>query len=148
MPERQMFNDLREHRADLEDSIGGLQEALATPVGEIDSWQGKVHAALLEFKQEVEVHAEVTEAPDGLYEDLRSKAPRLSNHVDGLIREHGKFRDDVNKLLAQQEAGLDSTETISYIQSVNELVESIRKHRQRAIDLIYQAYGVDIGGDE
>lgn len=65
--------------------------------------------------------------PSNRMGDVLNDAPRLANVIAGL-------ETDRAALLTEQATG-------------DELVRRLIAYRQRAADLLYQAYGVDLGGE-
>jgi hypothetical protein len=135
-------------RLSLRRAIAGLEEALAAPD---DPHGGRLPDRLvpvLERLQEVfAVHVEVTEAPGGLYHEILENAPRLANRVTRFRREHAEITDGITR-------GIASSATATGPESVKALRDhSVRlfadlvRHRKRGLDLVYEAYHVDIGGE-
>ncbi len=96
------LEELRRHRAELRESMGALEAALAAPAT-IDQtrWAQRVHVALVELSGDFREHIDITEGPDGLYSDLLLTSPRLSETAAGLTREHAVISTQVDKLLAR-----------------------------------------------
>lgn len=135
---------VRANRGELWEAIRALEEALATPVGMGALWRRRVRAALTELAHDLRTHVALTEAPGGLFDDLRAHEPRLSGRVDRQVADHAHYLAEVDRLLGERDDGLGVAE--SHRESLNDLVAHLARHRQRAADLIYQAYAVDLGG--
>jgi hypothetical protein len=100
-PDQVLLDALRRRRADLRDSMNALEQALAGPApGRLGAWAQRVHVALVELSADFREHVDITESPSGLYRGLLMTAPRLSNAVDRLIREHAQIADLADDLLA------------------------------------------------
>jgi hypothetical protein len=144
----QDLETLRRRRAELRESMGALEQALAAPApGRAPAWAQRVREALLALSADLRVHVEITEGPDGLYRGVLTTAPRLSNAVDRLSREHGRLQGLIEDLLTRliipvAEDGVDSTR-----ESGVALLGQLIRHRQRGADLVYEAYETDIGGE-
>jgi hypothetical protein len=84
--DRARLADLRRRRAELRDSMDALERALSSPAppGLAAHWGERVHAALLELSGDFREHLAVTEGPDGLYQDLSHRAPRLTGQPRGV----------------------------------------------------------------
>ena len=96
------LEELRRHRAELRESMGALEGALAAPAtADQARWAQRVHVALVELSGDFREHIEITEGPNGLYRDLLKTSPRLSDAVAGLTREHVLIRGQVDGLLAR-----------------------------------------------
>jgi hemerythrin HHE cation binding domain-containing protein len=145
-PEQVFLEALRRHRAELRESISGLEQALAAPApGRLGAWCQRVHVALFELAADFRVHIEVTEGPDGLYRGLLTTAPRLSNAVARLTREHGQIRDVVDDLLDCVSRQINDADQVRDLGTA--LLARLVRHRQRGSDLVYEAYEADIGGE-
>ncbi len=138
---------LRSHRAELGESMAALDAALALPVGLGGMWRRRVRAALTELAHDLRDHVDLTEAPDGLYADLRARAPRLSHEVDARLSEHAEFLAEVDRLLGERDEGLEGPEAVrAHREAATALIGRLVRHRQRGSDLVFEAYDVDLGG--
>lgn len=155
--EAEHLEKLRLRRAELVESINGLQQALVAPVpsGPI-RWVQNVSAALLELSADFRDHVELTEGPTGLYSRVNRTSPRLSHQVDRLIQDHKTLTELMSDLLtlvgkaAGHFARGDSMreEVDEVRERGNALISALVRHRQRASDLMYEGYSVDIGGQD
>ena len=147
-PDQVLLDALRRRRADLLDSMSALERALAAPApGRLGAWAERVHVALVELSADFREHVDITESPSGLYHELLTTAPRLSNAVARLIREHAHIADLVEDLLMCA-SGPDVTDVDSVRDLGVALLGTLARHRQRGSDLLFEAYSVDVGGDE
>ena len=81
-------------------------------------------------------HLAATEGQHGLYAEIVAADPRLTFAVETLIREHAEFR----RAMQRDVAGLSDKQ-------LAELTRRLDRHCQRGNDLVYEAYSVDIGGE-
>ncbi|MBM6404952.1 hemerythrin domain-containing protein [Phycicoccus sp. CSK15P-2] len=140
---------VRARRGELGESMAALDAALSLPVGLGPVWRRRVRAALTELAHDLRDHVSLTEAPDGLYADLRAHAPRIANGVEAQLREHEEFLGEVDRLLGQRDEGFDGPEAVAaHREAATALIGRLVRHRQRGSDLIYAAYDVDIGGSD
>ena len=137
--------DLRARRAELRESMGALELALAAPLADPGHWLERVHAALVELDGDLCAHVEITEGPEGLHRDVTDIAPRLAEPARQLADEHGVARRLVDDLLAAAEPDHAHLERVRT--QANELLAMLVRHRQRGADLVYEAYQVDVGGE-
>ncbi len=135
---------VRAHRGELGEAMRALDEALALPTGLGSLWRRRVRAALTELAHDVQTHVDLTEAPGGLYADLRERDPRLAGGVDAQLADHVHYLAEVDRLLAERDDGVE--DVTGHRDSLNNLLAHLARHRQRGSDLVYQAYAVDIGG--
>ena len=143
-----LLEELRRRRAELRESVGALEHALAAPVpADRARWAQRVHVALVELSGDLREHIEITEGPDGLYRAIRETAPRLSNAVAGLTREHLLIRRQVDDLVARvaDPAVIGDVDRIRDLGTA--LLGRLVRHRQRGSDLVFDAYDFDIGGE-
>jgi hypothetical protein len=142
------FDALRVHRAELYECMQALELALAAPPARGSAaWVERVNVALIELTADLREHISLTEGADGLYRALLTSAPRLSNTVDVLTRDHSRLKelaDDLLRRLAEPDAAGD-------VDGVREagttLLSRLSRHRQRGADLVWDAYQTDIGGE-
>jgi len=145
--DRTLLEELRQHRAELRESISALEDALAAPVtSDQPRWTHRVQAALVELSGDFRAHTELTEGPDGLYGDLLTTSPRLAGDVDGLTRDHGLIGGQIDKLLTRV-TGADVVDVDGVRSSATVLLGRLVRHRQRGSDLVFEAYEFDIGGE-
>ena len=143
-----LLEELRRHRAELRESMSALEDALAAPAtADHARWAQRVHAALMEVSGDLRAHIELTEGQNGLYRDLLTTSPRLSDPVARLIGEHVLIGGQVDKLLARVAAqGVE--EDVDRVRGLGTaLLGRLVRHRQRGSDLVFEAYEFDIGGE-
>ena len=139
-------------RLSLRRAIAGLEEALAVPddpdgLGGRDGLAGRL-APVLERLQEVfAVHVEVTEAPGGLYQEILENAPRLANRVARFRREHAEITDGIHRAIAESSTAADPDAVQALRDHTVRLFADLVRHRKRGLDMVYEAYHVDIGGE-
>ncbi|NUR63613.1 MAG: hypothetical protein HOV87_33875 [Catenulispora sp.] len=83
-------------------------------------------------------HLAATEGESGLYAELVAADPRLAFAVESLIREHAELRRAMRR---------DLSRDLSQAQ-LADLARRLDRHCQRGNDLVYEAYVVDLGGEE
>lgn len=145
-----LLKEIRRRRSELRESMSALELALSAPAraGHTSAWVERVHAALLELSGDLRQHVALTEGPDGLYQDLLRTAPRLTGPVGVLTADHAVLDDRLRHLLAlvDPQAATEDVERVRALGTA--LLGRIVRHRQRGADLVYEAYEVDVGGDE
>jgi hypothetical protein len=138
-------------RLSLRRAIAGLEEVLAAPddpdgLGGHDGLGARLAPCLEQLREVFAVHVEVTEAPGGLYQEILENAPRLANRVTRFRREHAEITEGIRHALAGCAATTPEATTALRDQSVRLFADLVR-HRKRGLDLVYEAYHVDIGGE-
>lgn len=138
---------VRAKRAELGEAMAALDDALAHPVAQGGAWRGRVRAALTELAHDLQDHVALTEAPDGLYADLRERAPRLSRDVEAQVTEHAELLAEIERLLTERDVGIEGPDAVrAHREAATVLLGRLARHRQHASDLIFEAYDVDLGG--
>jgi hypothetical protein len=80
--------------------------------------------------------------PAGKLRDVISDAPRLANVVARLESDRQEILAAFDTLLADLQAAQPPDHN-----ATDDLVSRLTSYRQRAADLLHQAYGVDLGGE-
>jgi len=145
------FEEAARRRADLHHALVDVERAISSPAaGRLDTWTGDVVKRLSILFDSIDEHIEVTERPEGLYEEILHRAPRLSSQVDRLRAEHPALRAGTAELVERLHSipvgpgwPLDEARD-----DAQRLLGKIVKHRQRGADLVWEAYNLDIGGIE
>ena len=153
----QDLTEVRRHRAELLESINALEQALAAPTpGREMPWATVVSAALLDLSDDFRDHVQLTEGTTGLYTRVIRSSPRLAHEVDRLTKEHRMLSELVAELLsfvgladgppARNDPTLGDPDEVR--DRGTALIGALVRHRQRGADLVYEAYSVDIGGED
>ncbi len=155
MPEDQeltrALEEAARRRADLHRALIEVEHAISGPAaGRLDTWTSDVTKRLIMLRDTIEEHIEVTERPDGLYDEIRQRAPRLTGKVDRLKWEHPSLREGADQLLERlHSTPIGDAWTLDEARDdVQRLLGKIVKHRQQGADLVWEAYNLDIGGIE
>ena len=136
-------------RLSLRRAIAGLEEALAAsedPDG-LRALPDRLAPALERLQEVFAVHVEVTEAPGGLYQEILENAPRLANRVTRFRREHAEITEGIRRVLAACATATDPEAAQALRDHSVRLFADLVRHRKRGLDLVYDAYHVDIGGE-
>ena len=136
-------------RLSLRRAIAGLEEALAAsedPDG-LRALPDRLAPALERLQEVFAVHVEVTEAPGGLYQEILENAPRLANRVTRFRREHAEITEGIRRDLAACATATDPEAAKALRDHGVRLFADLVRHRKRGLDLVYEAYHVDIGGE-
>jgi len=136
-------------RGELHATLVAVEEAIARPAaGREGAWAAFVDVALADLERSIDSHIEITEGPDGLYEDVAKVAPRLTSQLDRLRSEHermlGQTRELRQRLLACAPSDATAVETIR--DDAVALLGLLVRHRRLGSDLLWEAYSVDVGG--
>ena len=130
-------------RERLYDTVLVLGRALGAPIGTGTRWRDRVSRALARVEVALEDHIAETESREGLLQEIVDQAPRLWRETEALQSEHALLADECVRVREL----IDSPATSSAVRSrAHDLVMRLEEHRHRGADLVYEAYGVDIGG--
>ena len=133
----------RSRRVSLHSLLVELEAAIAAAApGRETAWTADVRAALDRLAPVFADHVSATEAPDGLFDKVRRRAPRLDHQVRVLAAEHETITAEVENA----KAALD--EVAGAREAVLSLLARLARHRQLCADLVYEAYAVDLGGSD
>lgn len=135
------FESAQKRRLALRDALTTLEQALAMAASS-PAWRSTVSRALVEVRTAIEAHVDEVEAAEGLLQQLVRDAPRLSNLVRIIERDHRRLLDVCNELMSVV-SGADPIEIRSM---ARDLMGDLVDHRQQGADLVYAAYSEDIGG--
>ena len=139
-------------RLSLRRAIAGLEKALAAPddpdgLGGPDALPTRLIPALEHLQMVFAAHVEVTEAPGGLYQEILENAPRLANRVTRFRGEHAEITAGIGQAIAETSAAADPASVRAVRDHTVRLFADLVRHRKRGLDLVYEAYHVDIGGE-
>jgi hypothetical protein len=140
---------VRRRRADLRQSLGAVEHALASPAtGRAVVWGEIVHRTLEELQEEFAEHIDVTEGPEGLHEAITTASPRLTHAVHALTEEHGAISAEIEELLQATEPPVTPDDVSEVRELGTRLLGHVVRHRQRGADLVYEAYETDLGAGD
>jgi Hemerythrin HHE cation binding domain len=138
---------VRAHRIRLREASQALEAALAAPLtGRPDGWVGQVMPAVQRIREAFAAHVSFTEGRGGLFDQIRTDAPRLVTALARLHREH----DEITAGLAAAEEQLEARGEAGMARVREQLTAALTAlslHRKRGADLLYEAYQVDLGGE-
>jgi hypothetical protein len=146
------LSEAKARRATLHDAIVHLEMVISSPAaGRIPEWTALVVKEMMSVQDAFDQHILVTEKPDGLYEEITARAPRLDGTIKRLKDEHPEIAEKLTETLRRldevpiggEEWPLDKARD-----DLQRFIGTIIRHRQRGADLVWEAYNVDIGGTE
>src|SRR3990172_2022585 len=106
-----------------------------------------LHHALVEVEKAI---SGPPQRPEGLYDEITQRAPRLSTKIVRLREEHPSMRDGTIAAIAKlQTTGVGDAWPLNEARDdLQRLLGKIVRHRQLGADLVWEAYNLDIGGVE
>jgi hypothetical protein len=141
---------VRRRRAGLRRTMTEVEVATAAALsGRPEQWRAQLQTCLDGLREAWTSHVTGTEGPGGLWEQIRTDAPRLDGKLRGLRREHEAMAAEIDALRQDlAAAGNDEPRLLGLRERVTALLVQLARHRQRGADLIYEAYQRDVGGNE
>ena len=143
-----------EHREVLRTAVLDLEDALAQPsFARVRQWCTLVATRAQALEAAFADHVHLTEQPDGLYDELRSLAPRLANRLGRLEGDHVEIMSRLTGFLNGIDGGITNASAVdeeridAWRIEGTQLLGLLVRHRQRGIDLTFEAYLVDSGGE-
>ena len=121
-------------------SVGRANSA---PLASGTRWRRRLERVLARLGAALADHVDETEGTDGLLEEISDQAPRLARQVDQLRLEHTELVETCGKL---QDALHGDVPAQTIRRRAHDLLKRLEEHRHRGADLVYEAFGVDIGG--
>ena len=145
------LEEASKRRADLHRALIHVEEAISGPAaGREHGWAMEVVKRLNALRDTIDEHVEVTERPDGLYDEISRRAPRLATKMQRLQEEHPGMREATTEMISKLESTPvgDAWPLEEARDDLQRLLGRIVKHRQLGADLVWEAYNLDIGGIE
>ena len=141
--------EVGKRRAGLRRTMTAVEEAASAALtGRPGEWRAELALHVHDLRDALASHVSGTEGPGGLWEQIRTDAPRLNGQLHRLGREHQALTAGVEALdqdLADAEE--DEPRLASARERATSLLAQLTRHRQRGADLIYEAYERDVGGN-
>ena len=141
--------EVGKRRAGLRRTMTAVEEAASAALaGRPGEWRARLAPHVDDLQGAWASHVSGTEGPDGLWEQIRTDAPRLNGQLRRLGREHQTLTAEVEALRQDlADAGEDEPRLASARERATSLLVQLTRHRQRGADLIYEAYERDVGGN-
>ena len=130
-------------RERLHDRVLSVGRAISAPIGSGPRWRQRLERAICLLADALDEHVEETEGSTGLLNEISEQAPRLWREVERLRREHAELADSCQRLLELIDGGATSLDLRA---RAHALIGRFEHHRHRGADLVYEAFGVDLGG--
>jgi hypothetical protein len=132
-------------RRELREALVAFEGALASPMGDRATWHAEATDALEALGQAFEDHVAATEAPGGLYDEMREKSPHLRTKADRLRGEHPAITAALTGASAHLATPpADEADADAIRDELQRLMGPIVRHRQHGADLVWDAYAIDI----
>lgn len=136
-------------RADLHQAMIEAEDAIAAAApGRFEDWTETVQKSLTHLHTAFHEHVQVAESPEGLYQEVLEREPRLRDSVMRLKNDHPAILSAIHEPFHRlRDRKLDEFVPADEIRrEVTKVLGRITRHRQGGADLVYEAYFVDLGG--
>lgn len=130
-------------RERLRGRLVAVGHAIGAPVAGGRGWTHRVRRELAALSHALDEHIDETERPDGVFNEIVAIAPRRARDIERLTREHLELREECARLEALTK---DGAGPLSLRRRIHQLLRRFEEHRHRGADLVFEAFGVDIGG--
>jgi hypothetical protein len=138
----------RTQREALQRAMVRLEGAAAAPARHREGpWEAIVTEALHEVRRALAEHVHVAEGPDGLFNEIRGLHPRFEHRVHELAKDHIALADLIDRAASALQAA-DPLDIDACREAVTILLTRLMRHRQRGLDLVYEAYQLDVGAGD
>ncbi len=136
-------------RAGLRRAMTAVEVASSAALsGRPEEWRSTLSPLVDDLQAAWGSHVSANEGPGGLWEQIRTDAPRLEGQLRRLRREHRALTTAIEDLRESLSgAGDDESRLAEARKRAAALLTQLVRHRQRGADLIYEAYEHDIGGN-
>lgn len=138
----------RRRRQSLYHATLALEAAVSSPTGDLALWRTRVSAATPELHDCILAHVAESEQPGKFLDSITAHAPHLISAAKKLTLGHHDLNMNVTDLVDQIGA-LSPTAEHAAAEGIRSdalaLMGALVRHRQRGTDLVYLAYGEDLG---
>ncbi len=143
------LKEVAERRAGLRATMAEVEKATsAALVGRPGDWSTALAPHIDDLRTAWAAHISGTEGPGGLWEQIRTDAPRLQGSLRRLGGEHAALTSELAVLRQSLgDAGDNESQLADVREQTTALLAQLSRHRQRGADLIYEAYEHDLGGN-
>ena len=138
----------RRKRKALHEAMVEFEAALTSP-WVAPSWVEDLARHLRALELALDDHIREVESDQGIIAQILQDTPRLASHVEDLFADHRRLTVAFGEVLELTRSfGLDrDVDAVRALREASlELIQELSRHRQRGSDLVYEAYGLDIGG--
>lgn len=130
-------------RERLKGRVVAVGRAIGAPVGSGHRWLHRLRRELAALSNALAAHIEETQRVEGVFDEILEVAPRRAREIERLVEENAALRRECARLEALAEGGAGP---LSLRRRVHHLLRRFEAQRHRGADLVFDAFGVDIGG--
>jgi hypothetical protein len=134
--------DIVRRRDAIGSAISALEMALAAAAGTGEAWRSHVSERLAALHHLVVEQVAAYEAPDGVFEEIVERAPRLAPRVERVRQ----LIEPLDGRLAVLTGAVEAADPDQLLEDAVLILADIVRARHRIADLVWDACSVDIGG--
>ena len=143
------LHQARQNRASVRRTSAALEGAFAAasrpdPV----RWLAGVGDAVADLAAAFERHIVANEAPGGLLADMVAQSPRLAHQAELLRRDHDALTAEISAIAQAVEAAAGGPVEVAQVSELRteglSLLHHLSSHRHLGVEIVYDAYFVDI----
>lgn len=131
-----------DRRRTLYESMQDLEAAAARAGGQPD-WMEQIERALETLSAALDKHVSEIEAPDGLFDEVLDRAPRLGPVVESLREDHDQMRAACRSALETARTRPD-TQPRQMRREIMVILGRLAMHRQDGAELLFDTHNVDV----
>ena len=137
----ELFEDIRREHEELRELLGEIHQMLAKRLEAV----ANVSEMLASLGDHVETHF-AEEETAGFFDDVTDRAPRLSDRIDALRRDHLELLATVRQLNEVAGSGDGSADWWERLESAfHEFSKDLMHHESAESEILIEAYTDDIG---
>lgn len=144
-PTDSSHDEIARRREDLHRAMIRLEASVARS-RKLDDWRQVVEEALAGIQHALQRHIREVESENGLLNEVVARSPRLSAAAESLRDEHRELEEAV--WASQAVAGTHGVDPSQVRAEAMEVITRLANHRQTGADLLYDAYSLDLGGED
>lgn len=136
---------VRSNRASVRQACAALEGAIAeVSRHEPQRWAKGVEEAAGSVERAFARHVAANEADDGLLAEIVAVSPRLAHQAEQLRRDHRAIQAEIDDVVARTRI-VGEPGTVDAVRSRSlDLLRHISEHRHMGVELVHEAYLVDI----
>jgi hypothetical protein len=119
-----------------------LDDAITAPAADCEAWASNLLAELRKMARVFEKHVRESEGDDGSLPEVLALKPHLQSRVGMMMNDHMLLQRHIEEVigLTDQQLGSRAVWVESLRLNAGALVDEVRSHQAKGIDLVYEAF--------
>ena len=119
-----------------------LDDAITSPSADALDWASNLLTELRKLARVFDKHIRDSESNDGSLPEVLALKPHLQSRVGMVMNDHSLIQRHIDDVIddAQHQLGIDAVRVDSLRLMVGSLVDEVRAHQAKGIDLVYEAF--------